>query len=525
MKKLYAKILIIVLLLSQGCSTSDNNEKINSAPEQIVIEGIVLGDGEMGYLGKNGYGNVVPLLKKTLEVFTESDFDGKILFEKDCDDPLAKGIFSCDNEYDIFNDEFRFKNVKLTLEKADSNFVNGYFIRKIEILKSTKINTQIVKDVELIPSKAWETFGKEIHPKEGTIAVTHINKVKDTYYAFSTVDQSEIVQGDGLGFLIYGTGEGDKRGMMKLVGDKWEQTSYPVKGIVYSSIPYKNEHLIFGRYESIGGKDINNAARFDGTNFSFLGENYALGTLDKSVTSCVNYKNNIYAAGSFYNMSQGISMWDGKKWNVVGKGSKDDSKNRICNGLCSGMVLDLKVYNGLLYAAGSFQFADGKRVNGIASWDGKKWSNVGPGVIGEIYSLEVFKGKLYAAGNFENLGGTKANSLAMYDGKKWTVVELPLEANTYESVVITNLKAIGNRLYIGGDFRHEGDDFSIYNIISFDSKKLYSVGNETLFNGRKIYGFNGKVEGFYSDGGLNLVYGNLLFIGSENTNHIMKLPN
>jgi hypothetical protein len=525
MKRINYFVGLMLLFTLFACGSSDKQASIEPAPQLITIEGMICGEGEIGYLGKNGYGDIVPLLKTTLEVHTKDDFEGKIMFEFDCNDPKAKGIFSCDNEYDIFNNDFRFKQVKLTLEKADSNFVDGYFIRKIEILPSPKISSQIVNDVEVIPSSAWETFGKEIHPNEGTIAVTHINKIKDTYYAFSTVDQSEIVQGDGLEFLIYGTGEGDKRGMMKLVGEKWEQTSYPVKGIVNSSIPYQNQQLIFGRYESIGGAELNNASNFDGTSFSILGDKYALGTMERSVNACINYKNKIYAAGSFHGLSYGISMWDGKKWNVVGKGSKDDSDNRICNGLCSGSVLDLKVYKGDLYAAGTFEFADGKRVNGIAKWDGKKWNSIGAGVLGEIYSMEVYKGKLYVAGAFDNLAGNKANSLAMFDGKEWTILDLPLQANYYDIAVITNLKVIGDRLYLGGDFILDGADYSIFNIISFDSKKLYSVGRETLYKGRKIYGFNGKVKGFYSEGGLNLVYGNLLLFGSENTNHIMKIPN
>jgi len=525
LQKLGKSLFFFLILAVNACSTGKTEDKVVEIPEQIVVEGVVLGDGEMGYLGENAYGDIVPLLKTTLELYTKDDFDGKIMFEIGCNDPNARGIFSCDHEHNVFNDEFRFKRVKLTLEKADSNFVNGYFVRKIQVLPSQKFTTQIIKDVVLNSSKNWETFGKEIHPNEGTIAVTYINKVQDTYYAFSTVDQSEIVQGGGIGFAIYGTGKGDKRGMMTFVNDHWEESSFPLKGIVYSSIPYNNKELIFGRYKSIGGKDINNGANFDGTNFSVLDDNYSLGTMDGFVTSCVNYKNYIYAAGDFYNLSNSISMWKGNKWNVVGKGSKNDSKNRICNGLCSGSVHDLKVYKGELYAAGTFQFADGKRVNGIAKWDGKKWSNVGAGVLGEIYSLEVYKGCLYAAGAFDNLGGTKANSFAMFDGEEWTVIDLPLESNLYDMVAITKLKVIGDRLYLGGDFRLEGPDYSIYNIISFDAKKLYSVGSETLFKGRKVYGFNGKIEGFYSEGDLNLVYGNLLLIGHESTNHIMKIPN
>lgn len=64
----------------------------------------------------------------------------------------------------------------------------------------------------------------------------------------------------------------------------------------------------------------------------------------------------------------------------------------------------MKVHNGDLYVGGIFQRNTGAPGNGIAKWNGSKWSNLGQGLGAKhnwVYSI-LFKGDIMnLAGNFE----------------------------------------------------------------------------------------------------------------------------
>src|SRR3954464_15274206 len=84
------------------------------------------------------------------------------------------------------------------------------------------------------------------------------------------------------------------------------------------------------------------------------------------VTDTVN--NVIYAAGHFFNCGgvpvNHIAKWDGSNWSALGNGTDLD-------------VYSVAIYNGELYIAGQFFTADGNSCNKIARWDGTTFQPMG----------------------------------------------------------------------------------------------------------------------------------------------------
>lgn len=93
----------------------------------------------------------------------------------------------------------------------------------------------------------------------------------------------------------------------------------------------------------------------------------------------------LYAGGGFVTAggttASHIARWDGTNWSAVGQGFDN-------------LVAALKVFDDgsgpALFTGGTFQFSGGTFVSRIARWDGGSWNDVGGGVEGYVYDLEVF---------------------------------------------------------------------------------------------------------------------------------------
>ena len=141
---------------------------------------------------------------------------------------------------------------------------------------------------------------------------------------------------------------------------------------------------------------------------------------------------------------EGIIRFDGAKWKDVGGGIPSA-------GTFGVQVYDLLVWKGDLYAGGYFQEVDGAPGNGIARWDGGKWSRLGDGVWQSGYTpyvqkMAVFNDELYVVGAFSRAGGVSADGIAKWDGKKWCGANDKFEAGLPPSD-IANFRG---ELYIGG---------------------------------------------------------------------------
>ncbi len=211
-----------------------------------------------------------------------------------------------------------------------------------------------------------------------------------------------------------------------------------------------------GGFESAGGIEVNNIARWDGHSWSALGSGtdqnlFALGVFDDGFGDGPA----LYAGGRFAIAGGveaiGIARWDGESWSSVGGGIAGEGNCYV------HAFATFDDGNGpALYVGGNFDFAGGVGASHIARWDGTSWSSLGAGVDGIVFSLAVYDDgtgeALYVGGSFETAGVQPASNIARWDGQEWSA----LGGGANDSV--RSLFAVGNDLgaapglYVGGYF-------------------------------------------------------------------------
>jgi len=164
----------------------------------------------------------------------------------------------------------------------------------------------------------------------------------------------------------------------------------------------------------------------------------------------------MFAAGNFTlgggQYVNGIAKWDGSRWSALGGGLQE--------------VYALAVYDdgsgSALYAAGAFTVAGGAPGNRIAKWNGSSWSPLLGGLnSGNVYALGVFNdgtgSALYAGGQFTTAGIVSANHIARWNGTSWSALGSGVGApNEFVASMAVFDDGTGSALYVGGQFGTAG---------------------------------------------------------------------
>ncbi|MGQ9454654.1 MAG: hypothetical protein ACUVRS_06525 [Armatimonadota bacterium] len=204
-------------------------------------------------------------------------------------------------------------------------------------------------------------------------------------------------------------------------------------------------------------------------------------------TLCV-YNGELYAGGTFLTAGNKpasyIARWNGSSWRSVGIGP-------------DGYVTCMTVYNGELYVGGHFTSVNGSPANFIARWNGTSWQSVGNGMNGPVLALCVHNGELYAGGAFTTADDSPALHIAKWNGSSWLPVGEGLDSGTFPYVFALGVH--NGELYAGGGFQKAGDTTVNY-IARWNGTSWQPVGN----------GMNNFVHAL-------CVYQNELFAGGDFT--------
>jgi hypothetical protein len=166
---------------------------------------------------------------------------------------------------------------------------------------------------------------------------------------------------------------------------------------------YDDELIVGGYFSQAGNKQAFCIARWNGSVWNDLDT----GIVDMVEALTVDTINNfLYAGGGFWQAGgnggpevYNIARWDGYEWSPVG----DSYILRVC-------VLDLVMYHNNLFAAGCD--ATGTIADTVlAHWDGKKWHPV-TGINSAISALAVFQDSLYIGGAFDYAGTDSIKGVA-----------------------------------------------------------------------------------------------------------------
>ena len=334
--------------------------------------------------------------------------------------------------------------------------------------------------------QVWGSVGKMAN---GVINALAIDSAGDVYAGgqFSSVDgvkASGIAMWDGV---------------------QWHSLAGGVSGVIsngiVNAITIDRFGFVYagGWFSSAGGKSVNNIARWDGKEWSALGEGIAARDSSTGVYAlAADNRGNLYAGGTF-TMAGGVTAlnvakWNGESWSALGGG--------VTVGVPGFQVVQsILVDGGMVYVAGAFKSVGNIPVNGIARWNGAAWENINDGDWGDLYlpngesfvylrSLAMDRdGRLYAAGNFRMAGGRSANDVAVWDGSDWSGLGTDASVETAISELILDPKG---GLYVAGNFLSAGG------II---------VNHIAHWSGSTWTGLGGGVTGLYGGGFLCVARG------------------
>ena len=208
----------------------------------------------------------------------------------------------------------------------------------------------------------------------------------------------------------------------------------------------------------------------------------------------VSGKDMNYAGGK---KVRGICSWNGNIWDSLRGGI---NTHDILSNQPNGVALCGIPYNGKFLVGGVFESIGGVNASALATWDGSKWDSLPTRAFkfldygGIIYNFINFNSKFYLCGLFDTIQGVPANNLATYNGTSFQPVPIPITSVGG----ITDMKVYNGDLYVSGVFSYSFQP-SNRHILRFDGTNWYSVG--------------GSVKGSISNIASMAIYNNELYVG------------
>lgn len=160
---------------------------------------------------------------------------------------------------------------------------------------------------------------------------------------------------------------------------------------------------------------------------------------NRLVNGIVSYEGDLVLGGYFTFPYPSVARHNGVNFVPLGSGL-DQGINTIM------------VYDGALYAGGSFAMSGPAPIPFFAMWDGTAWVEVGGSFDSNVMCMEVWNGDLYVGGNFTTAGGIAASRVARWDGSAWHTVLGGVSRVGNGPCYVNELRATPNGLHIGGRF-------------------------------------------------------------------------
>jgi len=232
-------------------------------------------------------------------------------------------------------------------------------------------------------------------------------------------------------------------------GAKWAALGEGANDTVYALAALGNDLVAAGAFTQAGSEPAAAVARWDGARWRALGAATHLTEPGAFIRALAAHDTDLYVGGSFGSLggvsARAVARWNGTEWSALGEG---------VNGVVNAMAFT----NDRLYAGGLFSAAGGVAASHIAYWDGTTWSTLGSGLnspYGYVLSLAVGgQNELFVGGYFDQTGGAAARRVARWDGVRWYSLGTGLDG-TYPMAYA--MSTHGTDLYAGGSFDTAGD--------------------------------------------------------------------
>ena len=264
------------------------------------------------------------------------------------------------------------------------------------------VNNVEMRGITCYANGAWQPYGN-FGPAPGLADIYKLRVIDGELYAVGIFDQADGHLCNSVAKRVGGHWEN--------VGDLSEFTATPTIG----DVALFQGNLVVGGVFHTPNDDLKNVMQFDGSTWGPLG----LGILGGVAggLAFANYQGDLYMGGVFYrsagNAGQSIMRWDGSQWHDVGHLQLYDNSDQY-----AASVYSLAVHDGLLFASGSFSFADHVPVPNIATWDGIKWCSLGGELDPNVRAMSFYHDTLYV-GCGHLADGVVSNCAAKFIGSTY----------------------------------------------------------------------------------------------------------
>jgi|GEM_PF-2522679 len=256
---------------------------------------------------------------------------------------------------------------------------------------------------------------------------------------------------------------------LKWDGSSWEDAMANAHGSIVEVVEYKNCLYAAGTF-SLGADTTKvNIARWDGTNWIPVGN----GT-NGPVYCLSSFEDRLVAGGHFSKAGEtaaiNIATWDEDGWHSLGAGLTREID-------AWANVAHLAVLNDRLIAEGSFEASGSRQLKQLAFWNGSSWEPFGEGLFKDGYyyrfqSLEIFNDRLIVGGHFPGLGGHLWGHIATWNGQQWSPL---LPERTMLSQAPNCFLPEEDGLLAGGVFSSTSDNDSSYRVARWNGTTWTTV--------------------------------------------------
>jgi len=431
-------------------------------------------------------------------------------------------------------------DVNRFLSSGDVLYVGGRF---------TTINKTTVQHIARGNGSSWSKLGEGLSGQ--VITLTGMGRTIYAGGAFGVAGDtsaSGIARWDGKRWSALGNGTGNS-----IMGDD--------RAIVAAGV---STFYVAGQIHTAGTNRVGNIAKWDGTNWSGLGNGIS-GFIRKTAT----IGSDLFVAGAFVMPDVGatnLAKWNGTNWSAVGGYTPNAGTTYF--GLTDDMVAggsNLYLYNSELGFTYPLTFPHLVRWDGsnwstlphppssgpqlfvlmlaaneqylyaslhvpvfaplgnetrIKKWDGYAWSDVGGqlrninSTEGRITAMLANGNELYIAGEFIGIGDVAVTNLARWDGSTWSSLGGAFDSSSGQ---VSSLALSGDKLFIAGSFNTIGG-VSANNIARWDGQNWSPLGSG-LINESAATSGGTYVSGLAASGGQVCAVGDFTSAGSKPSYH------
>lgn len=223
-------------------------------------------------------------------------------------------------------------------------------------------------------------------------------------------------------FSIQGTSQ---HGVAVWNGSAW---SFLGSGLVHTSlfevrrvcVLANGDIVAAGAFPAIGGVNVANIARWDGTTWQPVGNGLPVVFLVNGIYALSADVNGDLLAGGTWFATPGSAphklwRWDGATWSPVGGGALAELPGTV-NAVH-------RVAGGDLLVGGSLTTPPSFPSRGVARWDGAHWHPAGIGTSGVMQdALALPNGDLVVTGSMSSIGGVPVDHVALWSGGQWSAL-------------------------------------------------------------------------------------------------------